>query len=65
MTRGSSPGHDYKGWSVSTLAEERACNPRRQVVGEEAYVEQMRNLRLPDPCHTDIAVPANQAGDRG
>lgn len=25
------PGHDYKGWSVSTIDEERAHNPRLQV----------------------------------
>lgn len=55
------PGHDYKGWTVSTIAEERACNPRLQVAGESAYVEQMSNLKLPNPRLMDIAVPANRA----
>lgn len=59
------PGHDYKGWTVSTIAEERACNPRLQVAGEEAYVEQMRNLKLPNPRLMDIAVPANLACGMG
>lgn len=55
------PGHDYKGWTVSTIAEERAFNPRLQVVDEAAYVELMGNLRLPNPRLMDVAVPANQA----
>ena len=28
------PAHDYKGWSVSTIAEERANNPRLQLRSE-------------------------------
>lgn len=55
------PAHDYKGWTVSTIAEERACNPRLQVVGEAAYVELMDNLKLPNPRLMDVAVPANRA----
>jgi sulfur dioxygenase len=55
------PGHDYKGWTVSTVAEERAHNPRLQVADEPAYVELMGNLHLPQPDLMDVAVPANQA----
>lgn len=55
------PGHDYKGWTVSTIGEERAFNPRLQVAGEAAYVELMGNLKLPSPRLMDVAVPANQA----
>ncbi|HEX4870530.1 MAG TPA: MBL fold metallo-hydrolase [Moraxellaceae bacterium] len=55
------PAHDYKGWTSSTIAEERAWNPRLQVADEAAYVEQMRALKLPDPRLMDIAVPANRA----
>lgn len=54
------PGHDYKGWTVSTIAEERAFNPRLQVANEAAYVELMMGLRLPNPKMMDVAVPANQ-----
>lgn len=53
------PGHDYKGWTVSTIAEERAHNPRLQVSGVDKYVELMNNLKLADPKLMDVAVPAN------
>jgi sulfur dioxygenase len=53
------PGHDYKGDSVSTIAEERTFNPRLQVESKEAYVELMKNLNLPNPKMMDQAVPAN------
>jgi sulfur dioxygenase len=55
------PGHDYKGWTMSTLAEERAFNPRLQVADEQAYVELMGNLKLDNPKWMDVAVPANIA----
>lgn len=55
------PGHDYKGWQVSTIAEERAHNPRLQVKDIDAYVALMNNLKLPNPKLMDIAVPANRA----
>lgn len=55
------PGHDYKGWTVSTVAEEKAHNPRLQVPDEQAYIELMANLHLPNPVLMDVAVPANQA----
>jgi sulfur dioxygenase len=53
------PGHDYKGWTVSSIAEERAHNPRLQARTKEAYVSQMRSLVLPHPRLMDVAVPAN------
>jgi glyoxylase-like metal-dependent hydrolase (beta-lactamase superfamily II) len=55
------PGHDYRGWTVSTIGEERAHNPRLQVRSKEEYVQLMRGLRLPNPKQMDIAVPANLA----
>jgi glyoxylase-like metal-dependent hydrolase (beta-lactamase superfamily II) len=55
------PGHDYKGWTVSTIGEERAHNPRLQVRSMEDYTALMRGLRLPKPMQMDIAVPANLA----
>jgi glyoxylase-like metal-dependent hydrolase (beta-lactamase superfamily II) len=55
------PGHDYKGWTISTIGEERAFNPRLQVVDEAAYVELMGNLKLDNPKWMDVAVPANLA----
>ncbi len=55
------PGHDYKGWQVSTIGEEKQHNPRLQLKDLSAYVEFMRNLKLPNPTLMDIAVPANRA----
>jgi glyoxylase-like metal-dependent hydrolase (beta-lactamase superfamily II)/rhodanese-related sulfurtransferase len=53
------PAHDYKGETVSTIAEERAFNPRLQVKTVDQYVDLMSKLNLPDPMMMDIAVPAN------
>ena len=53
------PAHDYKGDTVSTIAEERACNPRLQVKSKQAYVDLMHGLRLDNPKMMDVAVPAN------
>ena len=55
------PGHDYKGWTVSTIGEEKRYNPRLQVSSVEAYVNIMNNLKLPNPKYMDVAVPANLA----
>jgi len=55
------PGHDYKGWTVSTIAEEKAHNPRLQVKDVAEYIALMGNLKLPNPTLMDIAVPANRA----
>ena len=53
------PAHDYKGDTVSTIGEERACNPRLQVKSVEEYVDLMNSLHLPNPKMMDVAVPAN------
>lgn len=55
------PGHDYKGWTLSTLGEERAHNPRLQVADVEAYKALMASLQLGSPKLMDVAVPANLA----
>jgi sulfur dioxygenase len=55
------PGHDYKGWTRSTIGEEKAHNPRLQVSSLEDYVHIMNNLNLPNPKLMDIAVTANRA----
>ncbi len=55
------PAHDYKGDTVSTIAEERACNPRLQVRSVEEYVEIMSKLKLANPKLMDVAVPANMS----
>ncbi len=53
------PGHDYKGDTVSTIAEERHNNPRLQVQSAAEYAEIMNNLNLANPAMMDVAVPEN------
>jgi glyoxylase-like metal-dependent hydrolase (beta-lactamase superfamily II)/rhodanese-related sulfurtransferase len=53
------PAHDYKGDTVSTIAEEKACNPRLQVKSIDEYVALMNGLNLANPKMMDVAVPAN------
>jgi len=52
------PGHDYKGRSVSTVAEEKQFNPRLTKTRDE-FIELMKNLDLPYPKRIDTAVPSN------
>jgi len=53
------PAHDYKGWTVSTIGEERRHNPRLQVKSAAEYAALMNDLKLPNPRLMDVAVPAN------
>ena len=54
------PGHDYRGLTASSVAEERSYNPR---LGGDANVGDfagyMNHLGLPHPKLIDVAVPAN------
>lgn len=55
------PGHDYQGRRVSSVAQERARNPRLgggKTVEEFAAI--MAGLGLPRPKQIDVAVPANR-----
>ena len=58
------PAHDYKGWTCSSIAEEKHFNPRLANKTREQYIEIMHNLDLPDPKMMDVAVPANLACGR-
>lgn len=54
------PGHDYQGRRVSSIAQERARNPRlKEDVDLEAFRDIMAQLRLPYPKKMDYAVPGN------
>lgn len=53
------PAHDYKGDTVSTIGEEKRCNPRLKVRDAEEYAALMASLHLPNPKMMDVAVPAN------
>jgi len=54
------PGHDYRGITVTSVAEERRYNPRLGGdvdVGD--FTGHMNNLNLPHPKLIAVAVPAN------
>ena len=54
------PAHDYRGLTVTSVAEERRFNPR--LGGDIAmgdFTGYMKNLRLAHPKLLDVAVPAN------
>jgi glyoxylase-like metal-dependent hydrolase (beta-lactamase superfamily II) len=59
------PAHDYKGWTVSTIGEEKRHNPRLQVKSAGEYAAMMATLKLPDPKQMDVAIPANLRCGRG
>jgi glyoxylase-like metal-dependent hydrolase (beta-lactamase superfamily II) len=54
------PGHDYKGRTVTTVAEEKRFNPRLGAGKSSAdFVKIMEALNLAYPRRMDEAVPAN------
>jgi rhodanese-related sulfurtransferase len=54
------PGHDYRGLTVTSVAEERKFNPRLGgQIGEQDFAGYMDNLNLAHPRQIDVAVPAN------
>ncbi len=54
------PGHDYDGFTSSTIGEEKAQNPRlANQKPETDFVEIMDNMDLPKPKRIDVAVPGN------
>ncbi|XP_076247744.1 persulfide dioxygenase ETHE1, mitochondrial [Calliopsis andreniformis] len=53
------PAHDYNGRTVTTVAEEKAFNPRLTKSLNE-FVDIMNNLNLAYPKMIDKAVPANK-----
>jgi len=54
------PAHDYRGVTVTSVAEERRYNPRLGGDANEAdFAGYMNHLGLPHPKLMDVAVPAN------
>ena len=54
------PGHDYRGLTATSVAEEKAFNPRLGgAIAETDFVGYMQNLGLAHPKLLDVAVPAN------
>ncbi|XP_038998584.1 persulfide dioxygenase ETHE1 homolog, mitochondrial-like [Hibiscus syriacus] len=52
------PGHDYKGFTVTTVGDEMLYNPRLSK-DEETFISIMQNLNLAYPKMIDVALPAN------
>jgi hypothetical protein len=60
------PGHDYKGRTVTTVAEEKRWNPRLGLArSEDEFVAIMAELKLAPPKHIGEAVPANLEAGAG
>ena len=56
------PAHDYEGRFVSSIAQEKARNPRLgHGRSKDEFVELMNGLDLPYPRKIDFAVPGNEA----
>ncbi len=58
------PGHDYKGRTTSTVAEEKAHNPRVAGKTRDEFVQILGSLGLPPPKKLAVAVAANRACGR-
>jgi len=61
------PAHDYRGVTVSTIGEEKRCNPRLGAGRTRPeFIQLMAALDLPPPAKIAEALPANRAcGDAG
>lgn len=55
------PGHDYHGRFVSSIAQEKARNPRIAIgTSEQQFVKTMNELNLPYPTFIEYAVAGNK-----
>ena len=54
------PAHDYRGFTVSTIGEEKLFNPRFVGRTRQQFIEFMGGLNLPAPQKIAEAVPANE-----
>ncbi len=56
------PGHDYKGFTATTIADEIRLNPRLgQGKSKQDFVKIMSELKLPQPKKIAEALPANRS----
>lgn len=53
------PGHDYQGFTVSSIGEEKRLNPRLSGKSRKDYIHIMDAMALPAPKRIDIALPGN------
>jgi sulfur dioxygenase len=55
------PAHDYKGFSETTIGEEKRLNPRLAGKTRAEFIAVMNSLDLPPPKKLQTAVAANRA----
>lgn len=53
------PAHDYNGYRVSSVEQEKNNNPYIINVTENEFIHKMNNLELPNPHKIAVSVPAN------
>lgn len=54
------PGHDYKGFTSTSIGVEKALNPRLNTnISKDKFIEIMASLKLAHPKKIQEAVPAN------
>jgi len=53
------PAHDYNGYRVSNVGQEKLTNDRIKGHSRHDFIENMNSLNLPNPAKIDTAVPAN------
>jgi sulfur dioxygenase len=54
------PGHDYRGFTASTIGDEKRHNARlNQKIDESTFFKIMADLKLSEPAKIKVAVPAN------
>ncbi len=54
------PAHDYNGYTISTIGEEKRYNPRLgKGKSKQEFITIMDQLNLEEPLKIDVAVPAN------
>ena len=53
------PAHDYNGFRVSSIGQEKLTNSRIKGRSRQNFIDNMNGLELPNPAKIDIAVPAN------
>jgi sulfur dioxygenase len=56
------PGHDYNGFTVSTIGEEKKFNTLvREDYDQQTFIKKVGSLDLSLPKKINVAVPANQS----
>ncbi|QSQ11793.1 MBL fold metallo-hydrolase [Myxococcus landrumensis] len=55
------PAHDYAGFTMTSVGEEKRHNPRLAGKSREEFVAFMKARQIPPPRKLDVAVPANRA----